>query len=420
MNIVVVGLQWGDEGKGKVIDYLAKDVDIVVRFQGGNNAGHTVVVGGKKFVFHIIPSGILRNNKVSVIGNGVVVDPKVLLEEIAFLKKQGVCVSPRNLKLSLLAHVIMPYHKLMDSFREEKRLNRIGTTKRGIGPCYADKISRCGIRMVDLINPRVFSSKLKDNLQEKNLLFKNVYGKRGLSFKKIFSEYSYYARLLKPYCCDVLDFFYDNRKLNFLFEGAQGAFLDIDYGTYPFVTSSHTVSGGAVLGSGFSGIKIDKVVGVAKAYTTRVGEGPFPTEIRGKKGEYFRKIGEEFGATTHRPRRCGWLDLVLLKEAVKINGVTEVIITKLDILDGLEKIKLCIGYKNHKIKPYIFPHLKNVPAIYKTVKGWCTSISGIRSYNRLPLKAKEYISFIEKFIGCKVTHISVGQLREAIIYKRIS
>ncbi len=417
MNIAVVGLQWGDEGKGKVIDYFAKDVDVVVRFQGGNNAGHTVVIGEKKFVFHLIPSGILRNNKISVIGNGVVIDPKVLLEEITFLKKQGIYISPRNLKVSLLAHVIMPYHKLMDSFREEERLARIGTTKRGIGPCYADKISRCGIRMVDLINPRVFSLKLKDNLREKNLLFRNVYGRKGISFKKIFTEYSYYAKLLKPYCCDILDFFYKNRRLNFLFEGAQGTFLDIDWGTYPFVTSSNTVSLNAVLGSGFSGIKIDRVVGVAKAYTTRVGEGPFPTEIKGKRGGYFRSRGKEFGATTKRPRRCGWLDLVLLREAVKINGITEVVITKLDILDELKKIKVCVGYRNSKVKPYIFSHLKKISPVYKTVKGWCSSIANIRSYNKLPREAKKYILFIEESIKRRVSHISVGQLRDAIISK---
>ena len=417
MNIAVIGLQWGDEGKGKVIDYFAKDVDVVVRFQGGNNAGHTVVIGKKIFVFHLIPSGILRNNKISVIGNGVVIDPKVLLEEITFLKKQGIYISPHNLKVSLLAHVIMPYHKLMDSFREKERLNRIGTTKRGIGPCYADKISRCGIRMVDLINPRVFSLKLKDNLREKNLLFRNVYGRKGISFKKIFSEYSYYAKLLKPYCCDILDFFYKNRRLNFLFEGAQGAFLDIDWGTYPFVTSSSTVSLNAVLGSGFSGIKIDRVVGVTKAYTTRVGEGPFPTEIKGRQGEYFRSKGKEFGATTKRPRRCGWLDLILLREAVKINNVTEVVITKLDILDELKKIKVCVGYRNSKVKPYIFSHLKKISPVYKTVKGWCSSIANIRSYNKLPREAKKYILFIEESIKRRVSHISVGQLRDAIISK---
>ncbi len=416
MNTVVIGLQWGDEGKGKIIDYLAEEADVIVRFQGGNNAGHTVVIDNRKFVFHLIPSGILRKGKVCVIGNGVVIDPKILLEEINFLKKQGVSISPQNLKISFFAHVIMPYHKLMDYFREEKRIQKIGTTKRGIGPSYADKFSRCGVRMVDLIVPKIFSLKLKDNLREKNLIFKNVYGRRGFSFKKIFDEYIYYAKMLKPYCCDTLEFFHKHRRLNFLFEGAQGAFLDIDYGTYPFVTSSHTISSNAVLGSGALMLKIDRVIGVTKAYTTRVGEGPFPTEVRGKISEYFRSKGKEFGATTHRARRCGWLDLVMLKEAVKINNVTDIVLTKLDILDELEEIKVCIGYRN-KIKPYLFSHLAKVSPLYKNIKGWNASTSHIRNYNDLPFLAKKYILFIEKFLRKKISFISVGELRNAVISK---
>ena len=417
MNIVVVGLQWGDEGKGKIIDYLAKDADIIVRFQGGNNAGHTVVFGGKKFIFHIIPSGILRKSKVCVIGNGVVIDPKILIDEITALGNKGVDISPRNLKISLLSHIIMPYHKLMDSFREGKRIQKIGTTMRGIGPCYVDKFSRCGIRMADLINLKRFSLKLKDNLREKNPLFVKVYGGKPFSFKKILDEYCYYADLLKPYCCDTVDFFYKNKKKKFLFEGAQGAFLDIDYGTYPFVTSSHTVSSNAVLGSGAAPVKIDKVIGVTKSYTTRVGEGPFPTEFKDTFGDYFRSKGKEFGATTNRPRRCGWLDLVLLKRAVMINNVTDIALTKLDILDDMEEVKVCVDYEGKDKDGYFLYELDRAKPIYKTLKGWGKDLSSVRDYAGLSPFAKKYISFIEHFVKRKISFISVGALRKAVIVR---
>jgi len=428
MNIAVLGLQWGDEGKGKIIDYLAKDTDIIVRFQGGNNAGHTVVFKDKKFIFHIIPSGILRKNKICVIGNSVVIDPKVLLSEITSLKNQGVDISPHNLRISLLSHVIMPYHKLMDSFRESRRIQKIGTTKRGIGPCYVDKFSRCGIRMVDLINPKEFSLKLRDNLREKNPLFVKVYKRKPFSFKKIFDEYSHYVKLLKPYCCDTLDFFYDNRKKRFLFEGAQGAFLDIDYGTYPFVTSSHTVSSNAILGSGAAPIKIDRIIGVTKSYTTRVGEGPFPTELRGKLGDYFRDKGREFGATTNRPRRCGWLDLILLKRAVMINNITEIALTKIDVLDEIEEIKACVDYRrvgsgeqftsldNKRLTGFTYD-LDRAKPVYKALKGWGKDLSSVRDYADLAPFAKKYIVFIERFIKRKISFISVGELRKAVIVR---
>ena len=417
MNSVVVGLQWGDEGKGKIIDYLAKDTDIIVRFQGGNNAGHTVVFGNRKFVFHVIPSGILRKNKVCVIGNGVVIDPKVLLSEITGLKAKGVDVSPRNLKISLLSHVIMPYHKLMDSFRESRRIQKIGTTMRGIGPCYVDKFSRCGIRMADLINPKKFTLKLRDNLKEKNPLFVKVYKRAPFSFKKILDEYCYYAKLLKPYCCDTIDFFYKNKRKRFLFEGAQGTFLDIDYGTYPFVTSSHTVSSNAILGSGAAPIKIDRIIGVTKSYATRVGEGPFPTELKGKLGDYFRNRGREFGATTNRPRRCGWLDLVLLKRAVMVNSVTEIALTKLDVLDGTEEIKVCIDYKGETKERHSDYGLDEVKPFYKNLKGWNKDLSSVRNYADLAPLAKKYIVFIERFIRRKISFISVGELRKAVIVR---
>ncbi|MCM8774172.1 MAG: adenylosuccinate synthase, partial [Candidatus Omnitrophica bacterium] len=409
MNIVVVGLQWGDEGKGKVIDYLAKDADIIVRFQGGNNAGHTVVLDGKKFIFHIIPSGVLRENKICVIGNGVVVDPKVLIEEIRYLRDNGIKVSPQNLKLSLLSHVIMPYHRVMDSFRESKRLHKIGTTNRGIGPCYVDKFSRCGIRVVDLFNREKFAFKLKDNLREKNPLFKEVYGHSYFPFSKIFKEYLDYAKFLKPYCCDVVDFLYSKRNSRFLFEGAQGTFLDIDFGTYPFVTSSNTISPNAFLGGGASFIRVDKIIGVAKAYTTRVGEGPFPTEFKDSLGDYFRQTGKEFGATTNRPRRCGWLDLVILKRAVILNNVSEIALTKIDILDGLKEIKVCVDYEFPKGNKYAFVDLDGIKPIYQRIRGWLTDTSMVRDYSQLPELAKNYISFIEKELDRKISLISVGE-----------
>ncbi len=418
MNTILIGLQWGDEGKGKVIDYLCRSSDVIVRFQGGNNAGHTVVVKGEKFVFHLIPSGLLRKGKVCVIGNGVVVDPNILIEEINSLKAKGINVSPSNLKISPLCHIIMPYHRIMDALREKGRMSKIGTTKRGIGPCYMDKVSRCGIRMIDFIDPKVFSLKLKDNLGEKNPIFKKVYGARGFSFKEIYEEYNALAKKLKPYVCDLVDYFYKQRKKRFLFEGAQGAFLDVDFGTYPFVTSSSVVSSNALLGSGLSFVPVNKVLGVAKAYTTRVGEGPFPTELEGKFLNYFRNKGVEFGATTGRPRRCGWLDLVLLKRSVILNKVTDLIITKLDVLDGLEKIKVCVGYKHKGKALKNFPcNLEGIQPIYKEFKGWKDCINAARRFSNLPLAARNYVRFIENSLGVKVTFISVGERREAIFEK---
>ncbi|MCM8787507.1 MAG: adenylosuccinate synthase [Candidatus Omnitrophica bacterium] len=420
MNVVVVGLQWGDEGKGKIIDYLSQQKDIIVRFQGGNNAGHTVVVGEKKFIFHLIPSGILHKNKICIIGNGLVIDPEVLISEIETLRAENIEVSPQNLKISHLSHIIMPYHKLIDALREKIRIQKIGTTQRGIGPCYVDKVARCGIRMIDLMRPEVFEFKLKDNLQEKNPLFKKVYNCKGFSFSEIYEKYLEFAKILKPYVCDIVDYCYEKRNKSYLFEGAQGTFLDIDFGTYPFVTSSSTISTGALLGSGLSFIKINKIIGVTKAYTTRVGEGPFPTELKEDLGKYFQKKGREFGATTGRVRRCGLLDLVLLKRAVILNNVNEIILTKLDVLDGIDEIKICISYeyKNKMISNYSFPpDLSEVVPIYKTLKGWKESTENIRGYKKLPSAAKKYIHTIEKFVGCKITYISVGKMRDAIIKK---
>ena len=418
MNTILVGLQWGDEGKGKVIDYLCRSSDVIVRFQGGNNAGHTVVIKGEKFVFHLVPSGLLRKGKVCAIGNGVVVDPNILIEEINSLKAKGINVSPSNLKISPLCHIIMPYHRMMDALREKGRIQKIGTTKRGIGPCYMDKVSRCGIRMVDFIDPKVFSLKLKDNLGEKNSIFKKVYGVKSFSFEEIYEKYSDLAKKLKPYVCDLVDYFYKQRKKRFLFEGAQGAFLDVDFGTYPFVTSSSVLSSNALLGSGLSFVSVNKVLGVAKAYTTRVGEGPFPTELEGKFLNYFRNKGVEFGATTGRPRRCGWLDLVLLKRSVILNKVTDLVITKLDVLDSMEKIKACVGYKYKGKVLKNFPcSLEGIQPVYKEFKGWNDCISEVKRFSDLPLAARNYVRFIEDFLGVGVTFISVGERREAIFKK---
>ncbi|MBU1113252.1 MAG: adenylosuccinate synthase [Candidatus Omnitrophica bacterium] len=420
MNAVLVGLQWGDEGKGKIIDYLCRLSDVIVRFQGGNNAGHTVVVNGDKFVFHLIPSGILRKGKICVIGNGVVVDPKVLIEEITALKKSGIAISGRNLKISPFCHIIMPYHRLMDALREQARFRKIGTTKRGIGPCYSDKIARCGIRMVDFIDPKIFLQKLKDNLLEKNAIFRKVYGVKGFSAAGLYQEYCQLAKILKPYVCNLSDYFYKPKDKSFLFEGAQGTFLDIDFGTYPFVTSSSVIAPNALLGSGLGFVKLDKTIGVAKAYTTRVGEGPFPTELDGKYLNYFRTTGSEFGATTGRPRRCGWLDLVLLKQAVRLNNVSEIVLTKLDILDQLKKIKVCVKYRLTDSEVGGFPcDLSKAKPLYKEFNGWNSSTQDIRIFKDLPKPAKIYINFIEDFLGAKITFVSVGEKREAILKKPV-
>lgn len=418
MNAILVGLQWGDEGKGKIIDYLCKMSDVIVRFQGGNNAGHTVVIEGRKFVFHLIPSGILRKGKICAIGNGVVIDPKVLIEEITSLKKSGVAISSRNLKISPFCHVIMPYHRIMDGLREKARFQKIGTTKRGIGPCYVDKIARCGIRMIDFIDEKTFLSKLKDNLTEKNTIFRKVYGVSGFSVSKVYAEYKKYAKALKPYVCDLTSYFYGLKKKKFLFEGAQGTFLDVDFGTFPFVTSSSVISPNALLGSGMPFVKIDEVIGVAKAYTTRVGEGPFPTELQGKFLNYFRKTGVEFGATTGRPRRCGWLDLVVLRQAVRINNVSQIVLTKLDVLDSLKEIKVCVSYQKSAKFLGGFPcDLTKAKPVYKSFKGWQVPTKNIRSFKSLPQEAKVYINFIQKFLGVKITFISVGEKRKAILKK---
>ena len=423
MNIVIVGAQWGDEGKGKIIDILSENADFIVRYQGGNNAGHTVIVDGKQFVFHLIPSAILRPEKICVIGNGVVIDPKALLEEIENLKKRNIKIDSDNLKISLNAHIILPYHKILDKLRESKRTFRIGTTGRGIGPCYADKVARCGIRVVDLINPKVFRQRLKDNLREKNEIFKKVYGQAGFPFDATYLEYTRYAKKIGKFITDT-SLLLNKASLegkSVLFEGAQGTFLDIDFGTYPFVTSSNATAGGACSGTGFPSSKIDKVIGVVKAYTTRVGEGPFPVEFSQKLMQVIRKKGKEFGATTGRPRRCGWFDAVMGRYAVLVNGLSELAIMKLDILDSLKTIKICTAYKYkgrlYKDFPSDLEILQKCQPVYEEHKGWQESTEKVKDYRRLPGAARRYIERLEVLLNTEVKYISVGSRRTQTIFR---
>jgi adenylosuccinate synthase len=414
-------MQWGDEGKGKVIDIMSQKVDYIVRYQGGNNAGHTVVVGDKQYIFHLIPSGILHPGKICCIGNGVVIDPGVLLTELGDLRKNGIDFK-RRFKISSLAHVIMPYHKNLDRLREAKRKNKIGTTGRGIGPCYADKINRCGIRMIDLLNPVVLRAKLKDNLKEKNEIFKKVYQHPGFSFKEIYAQYLGYGELFSPYICNTAALLSKAvaRKKDILLEGAQGTFLDIDFGTYPFVTSSSTTSGGACIGTGISPDKIDKVVGVCKAYTTRVGEGPFPTEFPAPFGKVMRDKGNEFGATTGRPRRCGWFDALIAKESVMLNGITEVAIMKMDVLDGLKEVKICTAYKYKgkifKEFPSDLEVLTKAIPVYKTMRGWPHQDSKPRSFKQLHHCARTYLAALQDILGAKITMVSIGSARKESVF----
>ncbi|MBI4435900.1 MAG: adenylosuccinate synthase [Candidatus Omnitrophica bacterium] len=415
-NIVVVGAQWGDEGKGKIIDVLAKKADYIVRFQGGNNAGHTVVAEGKEFIFHLIPSGILHSKKICVIGNGVVVDPKVFLDEVATLRRRGIPVGG-NLRVSEEAHLIFPYHRLLDRLRE-RRGTRIGTTGRGIGPCYTDKIGRSGIRLADLLDKEIFRKKLKENLAEKNELITKVYREKPLRFSEIYEEYLRYGKILKRYACNTSLLLNQAiaKKKRILFEGAQGTLLDIDHGTYPFVTSSNATAGGACTGTGIGPTRIDRVIGVAKAYTTRVGEGPFPTEFPESLMEEIRKKGKEFGATTGRPRRCGWFDSVLARHAVRVNGLDEVIVTKLDVLDERKTVRICtayrIGNKRYTEFPADIERLWDCIPLYEEHPGWLTDTTACRRFEELPPQAKRYLKRISFLLGVPITLISVGSDRK--------
>ena len=417
---VVVGTQWGDEGKGKIIDVLAGKADYVVRFQGGNNAGHTVVVNGKKFALQLLPSGMVLGKGKCIIGPGVVVDPKVLLHEMEELVKRGGNVD--NLYISDRAHLIMPYHVKMDELREARAQGKIGTTKRGIGPCYADKVNRIGIRMIDLLNDDVFSQKLKIALEEKNQVFTKIYDESPLSYDEIYNNYISYREKIKHMVMDSVTEV--NKALNenktVLFEGAQALMLDINYGTYPYVTSSSPTSGGVTTGVGVPPSKITKVIGVMKAYTTRVGEGPFLTELNDKLGEELRTVGGEFGVVTGRPRRCGWLDLVVGKHANLINGLTDIVITKIDVLSGIKTLKVCVGYeingKKYETVPASSEDLYKAQPIYKEFPGWDEDISQITEFDKLPENCKKYLKFIEEYLECPISVVSVGPDRNQNIH----
>ncbi len=417
---VIVGAQWGDEGKGKVVDLLSEGVDIVARYQGGANAGHTVVVDGKTYILHLIPSGILHAGVTCVIGNGVVLDPQALLEEIKLLESHNIDVSGR-LFISHNAHLIMPYHKIIDQLKDQG-VDKIGTTGRGIGPAYIDKFARVGIKIVDLLHRDILVKKIKSNIEDKNQLLKKIYNVEQLNVDEIVDTYLHYDKLLDEFITDTsvyLNQAVKNGK-NILAEGAQGAMLDVDFGTYPYVTSSNPTSGGACIGLGVPPTSITSVIGVVKAYTTRVGNGPFPTEQDNEVGETLRKIGGEYGATTGRPRRCGWLDLFSLKHSVMINGIEELAVTKLDVLDQFDEIKVCVGYE-HKGKPLkSFPldlcTLENLNPIYETLPGWKTKIAGIKGFDKLPGNCKSYISFIESYLGVPVKIISIGAMRDETIF----
>lgn len=415
--VVVIGTQWGDEGKGKIVDYLAEKSDVVVRYQGGNNAGHTVVVDGKEFKLQLLPSGILYSGKTCVVGNGVVIDPQAMIKELKGMQEKGIDTS--GLKVSNRAHVIMPYHRLLDEVEEEYRKDRkIGTTKRGIGPCYMDKDSRSGIRIVDLMDEEEFSEKLERNLEAKNHLLKAVYGVEGFDYETVKKEYLGYAEQLRPYVTDTSAVI--NKAIQagkkVLFEGAQATQLDLDHGTYPYVTSSHPIAGGACIGAGIGPSKISKVIGVVKAYTTRVGEGPFPTELHDEIGQMIRDYGHEYGTVTGRPRRCGWLDACVIQYAGYLSGIDYMAITRLDILDKLKTLKICVGYKyNGKILdefPASLKVLDKVEPVYEEFPGWETSLSNIRSYDELPVNAKKYIERLSEVAGIKIGIVSVGPGRD--------
>ncbi|HWQ89734.1 MAG TPA: adenylosuccinate synthase [Desulfitobacteriaceae bacterium] len=420
--VVLIGAQWGDEGKGKITDFLAKKAGMIVRSQGGNNAGHTVVVDGEEFKLHLIPSGILYSDKTCVIANGVVIDPAVLLQELNYLTERGVKIG--KLLISGNAHVIMPYHRLLDGLEEDARGDsKIGTTKRGIGPAYMDKTARTGIRMIDLIDPDEFAAKLRRNLAEKNTLLTKVYGAEALDFEEIYQEYEGYAARLREYVTDTSLAIAQTMKhgIKVLFEGAQGTLLDLDHGTYPFVTSSYPIAGGACTGAGVGPTQIDRVVAVIKAYTTRVGEGPFPTELTDETGHRIQKLGFEFGTTTGRARRCGWFDAVIARYAVRVNGISDFAVTKLDVLTGLETLKICVGYNAQGQRIDEFPQSQKIftqcEPIYEEMPGWQEDLTQIKKFEDLPQNAQNYIRRLEELSGVRATIVAVGPGREQTIVR---
>jgi adenylosuccinate synthase len=417
---VIVGAQWGDEGKGKVVDLLAEQSDVVARYQGGANAGHTLVVNDRKYVLHLIPSGILHEGVTCVIGNGVVIDPVALMEEIALLESFGISMEGR-LKISHKAHLIMPYHKLLDTLQESGQ--KIGTTGRGIGPAYIDKYNRSGIRIVDLLDRSTLEAKLRQGIEQKNEWFRKYYDAPELDVEKTVAEYLKFDEQIDTYVTDTAEFLNDAWKSgkSLLLEGAQGALLDIDHGTYPFVTSSSPTSGGACTGLGLPPTAITGVIGIVKAYCTRVGNGPFPSELNDETGERLREEGDEFGATTGRPRRCGWLDLFALRYSAMINGITEIVLTKLDVLNDFEELKVCTGYTLDGRPVKHFPSecstLERVEPVYESFAGWKTSLAGCKSFDNLPDATKSYIEAIERFVGARVSHIGIGPGREEVIVR---
>ena len=413
-NMTIVGAQWGDEGKGKIVDLLTSEVDMVVRFQGGNNAGHTVIVDGKKYVLHVVPSGILHPGKMCIIGNGVVLDPAGFFEEIDALAALGLDVSPERLKISYKTHLIMPYHRAIDGAREGKAKNKIGTTGRGIGPCYEDKKSRVGVRAGDLTDPEVLKAKIEKALEEKNVLFTQLYGMEALDPEKVFNDLMALAPRLVPYQADASSLIMEANAAgqNIMFEGAQGVMLDIDHGTYPFVTSSNVVCDNASIGSGVNAGLIDQRIAIVKAYTTRVGAGPFPTELFDETGDFLRSQGGEFGATTGRPRRCGWLDLVVLREMVRLCDPTTMALTKLDVLTGLKELKVCVAYeyegKVMQYPPQTPRGLDNVKPVFEVLPGWEEDLTACTSWEQLPENCRRYVERIEDILGVKAGFISVG------------
>lgn len=424
-NVIVMGAQWGDEGKGKIVDLLTRDIDVIVRFQGGNNAGHTVIVGDKEYILHLIPSGILHEGKKCLIGNGVVLDPGVFWKEIEGLEAKGIPVGPDRLKISKKTHLIMPYHKALDGAREEYKSkdSKIGTTGRGIGPCYEDKMSRIGIRASDLANPELLKSKIEAALVEKNALFSGLYHRDILDVDAVFAETMEAGEKLVPYLADVSGEIweaFDSGK-RVMFEGAQGIHLDIDHGTYPFVTSSNVVAGNASAGAGIPATKLDQIIAIVKAYTTRVGAGPFPTEQENEVGETLQQQGHEFGATTGRRRRCGWLDCVVLAESARLNGPTDIALTKLDVLSGMKELKICTAYEYRGETITVVPQEQNgladVTPVYETMPGWDDDITTCRVWEELPEACRNYILRIEELTGTRVSIISVGPERDQTLFR---
>jgi adenylosuccinate synthase len=422
-NVVVVGTQWGDEGKGKIVDIYAEHADVIARFQGGNNAGHTLVVKGKQTILHLIPSGILHAGKSCIIGNGVVVDPQVLIEELDGLRERGLLPEDMRLFLSDKAHVIMPYHRRIDIARESHNVGKkIGTTGRGIGPAYEDKIARVGIRVCDLLDEEIFREKLERNVTEKNFYLTKLFGEEPIDSASILEEYRVYADRIRPYAADcslILQKEITKGK-KILFEGAQGSHLDIDHGTFPYVTSSNTVSGNATCGTGVGPSAIQSVVGICKAYTTRVGEGPFLTELKDEIGARLQQVGQEFGATTGRKRRCGWLDMVLVRHAVRVSGISGIALTKLDVLTGIEKLKICTGYRSETEEftesvPANLRLLANCRPVYEEMDGWTEDIRGAKRIEELPRNTRRYVERLEDLAGVRMVLISVGPDRDETI-----